>query len=277
MASNLTNNPLNIESFSGNEIKIFFSDQNDNILMSNADSIPNNSIIFSSNSNGNSILCKDNINIRQFLYKIDNSWFDLDSNGKLKLNEEKLTETINSYIKANIDSIDISKINNVNEYIKNIVKEIIDEYKENNTSLNEEKIFTSTNSFYDTDINKVEPISENPLVFYTDSGDGIYTKPAYFNKGTYKLVLYLDSSSAYSTDLYLYNYKTTYPSKYMNDGDTIEISSIVQTGNKLIAKIKISNKMVDRTFYEYNATIMLPNSGIYSLNIYNSAYRILVP
>ena len=262
--------PLNINSFSNDDIKIFFSDQNDKILIDNADSIPHNSIIFSSNSNGNSILCKDDTKVRSFLYKKDFDWFTINSDNKITINESKLKEKVNEYINEKINSFDINEIKDINDYIVNIVNDILANYdfpSQHESSENNQQLFPISD-WYDYELHKIEPVSTNPLIYNSNSGDGIYSKPVYLNPGKYNLVIYVDNSNIPQNDYYLYYYGNLYP-KDLGATDPINIQLINNNSSKII-------KINKTSYYEWSVNLNITNSGFYSFNIFSNNYNLLI-
>lgn len=234
---------FDINSFTNDNIKILVSNLGDTELKSNSESIPNNSIIISSNANGNSILCKDNSKISTVSYKIkDNEWFKL-NNDSLTINEAKLK----NYVETNISSANV-------------------------------KVFPISNIWYNKDNRKIKSIYPNNIVYSTTSEDSnndtIISNPTYVSPGLYKLNMFINSKSFDASKmLNIRYYGIEYPTSINNTNYIINPNiSLANTNAEYSFGVLRANKV--NYYLKYSQSFSVTAPGFYSISLkYDKSYN----
>lgn len=134
----------------------------------------------------------------------------------------------------------------------------------------EYKTFELPKEWYDSNFNIKTSTNDNHIIYYTNSNNGIYSKPIYLKPGNYVLTMYIDNNSVPSNDYCLCFYGNKYPSNLNGENN---ISFDIKLLSNYIQPISNNNK----TFYEYSAELNLSKGGFYSLNIFHHSYNIYIP
>lgn len=227
---------FDVNSFSNNDVKILLSNLGDTELKSNVESIPNNSIIISSNSNGNSILCKDNSKISTISYKLkDNEWFKL-NNDSLTINEAKLK----NYVETNISSSNV-------------------------------KVFPISNIWYNKDNRRIKSLYPNNIVYSTSSEDAdkntIISNPTYVLPGLYKLNLYVNNKVFDASKMIdIRYYGIEYPTSINNANYIIHPDiSLANSNTEYASGVLYANKV--NYYLKYSQPFSVTAPGFYSISI----------
>lgn len=132
------------------------------------------------------------------------------------------------------------------------------------------KTFEFSKEWYDYDFNIQTSVNKNHTIYYTNSSDGIYSKPIYLKPGKYVINIYIDNTNVPNNDYYIYFYGNKYPSD-LNTNDPISFNMKL-TGNYVQP---ILNK--NQKFYEYTVELNLTKLGFYSFNLFANSYNIYIP
>ena len=186
----------------------------------------------------------------------------------------------NTYLDTAIIAPSIVQYDGINSYSLsnhrlNVISKGLNQFKGNfqttagdiQTQINNNKktYFPILKPWYDYEYNLITDYANDPLRYKGDAD--IYSTPTYLEPGTYKIRVFINSSSLNSLYAICYH-GNQYPDD-LGGYDPIEGFSISMTGRQILAKD-------GSTLYEYTGEVTISENGYYGLNWWEN-YYIYVP